>query len=188
MFEFNDKQFNEAHSEANGEGAEYIENLALALAGSLTKAGVKFNGKRLIEELNSIADNEGIETIRNAALLQTRLQLTEIIEPVNPEDLYGNTLRKAYETSISMSIGQEVINCINNMPCEFSKAFEEHGIRMSENQIKTQLSDMLNYQIDLDLRQADFFDSEQSVLKMIVKSNHFIKNLCIRLQLAGLLE
>ena len=196
MSELNNQQFIEAHNRANGEGDEYITNLALELAGVLTKNGIKINGQRLIQKLNSIANNDGIETIKNAALLQTRLQLNEIIEPsreesiINPEDIYTKTLLSAYTTSISMSmsIGQEIIVCINNMSCEFSKAFKEHDIRISESQIKNQLSIMIKHQMGLDRQDSGLCDPEKSAMEIIIHPEQLIQNLCIHLQLAGHLE
>ena len=188
MTEFNNQQFIEAHNRANGEGDEYITNLALELAGILTRSGVKINGQRLIEKLNSIVDSEGIETVKDATLLQTRLQLNEIIEPISPERLYTKTLWRAYTTGISMSVGQKSNVYIKNMSREFSREFKEHGISISEKQIKAQLSNIIKHQKNLDHKNYDYYNLEESTLKAISNSDKFIQNLCIYLQLAGHLE
>lgn len=152
----------------------------------------EFNNKKL-NEAPGTADAGRAENIEYVVISQTRQKLDEVLEPsheeiINPEDLYANVLANAYGIAIGKSMGMNLEFCINNIAHGLSIAFKKQGKIINEEQVMDQINIMFKYQKRMDSINNGFLDPQESAMRMLSESNHFIKNLCMRLQLSGLLE
>ena len=180
-----DNNFFESHKKATGEGAEYIQSLAFELA-----SGLQINRRVLQRNLETIADNEGIDTLKNPDLLKNRLGLRGVLKQentiINPEDRLYDVLIGAYIKGANQNFDNPWQN-VESLSSYFSIAFSKKDEKISKSQIMEQLSDMIQMQFERNIRNG-ILDRDRSVREVIVNPEKLIQYLCIKLQLAGLLE
>jgi hypothetical protein len=174
-----------AHGRATGEGEDYIHNLASELSIGLNRAGLVIKPDVLEHDLENIAKTGGMDVIRNPELLKTRPEIQKILSHdniINPEDRYNAILMKAYINAMPNE-DDTIANIVRSLAYHFSAGFQSEGVRIDVRKIES----LILKTIEHDIEKMPFADSRKILIKSLKDPEKLIQDLCIRLQLAGLL-
>jgi len=180
-----DNCFKMAHDRATGEGQDYIHNLASELSAGLNRAGISIKPDVLEHDLQNIVKTGGMDTIRNAELLKARPEIQKILADtiINPEDRYNVILMKAYINAMANVVESNALT-VRSLARHFSAAFQSEGINIRIETIENLIFKM----IERNTEQIPFGGNKKALSESLRDPEKLIQDLCIRLQLAGLLE
>jgi len=181
-----DNCFKMAHDRATGEGRDYIHNLASELSAGFNRAGINIKPEVIEHDLEIIAKTEGMDVIRNPELLKARPEIQKILTYdtiINPEDRYHAILMKAYINT--MAIGEDTVaNIVKSLAYHFATGFKSEGINIDVKKIES----FIFATIEHNIKKMPFLDSKKALAKSFQDPDKLIQDLCIRLQLDGLLD
>ena len=183
-----DNCFRIAHDRATGEGQDYIHSLASELSEGLTHAGIDIEPDTIKHDLEKIAETEGMDVIRNPDLLKARLEVTRVFtceNPIiNPEDHYNKILMEAYFNAMTNNNEDTIANIVRSLAYHFSAGFKSEGINISVKKIEN----LIFTTIEHNIAKMPFINSKTALIRSLQDAETLIQDLCIRLQLAGLLD
>jgi hypothetical protein len=180
-----DNCFKMAHDRATGEGEDYIHSLASELSASLNRAGINIEPNILERDLENIAKAGGMDIIRDPELLKARPEIKKILADniVNPEDRYHTILMKAYANAMAGVVESDA-HTVRSLAYHFSATFKSEGINISVATIEQFIFKMIEQKSE----QMSFGGNKKVLSESLQNPEALIQDLCIRLQLAELLD
>jgi hypothetical protein len=174
-----------AHKRAVGEGKDYIHSLASELSASLNRAGINIEPDVLERGLEDIAKAGGMDIIRDPELLKARPEIQRILTDniVNPEDRYHTILMKTYANAMSGVVESDA-HTVRSLAYHFSLALESEDIKINVNVIEK----LIFAGIEHTTEKIAFMKNRSAIHEFLSNPEKLIQDLCIRLQLAGLLD